>query len=76
MAAVPREQAKKLFPPPVCPSTKIFKWTHTGKYCFGRTLYQTFQEMNHLAKENMLETIFSPSENEHQLDRTTRDFSV
>ena len=28
---------------------------HTGKYCFGRTPYQTFQETKHLAKEKMLE---------------------
>ena len=36
--------------------------THTGKYCFGRTPYQTFQETKHLAKEKMLDTLFSPSE--------------
>ncbi len=50
--------------------------THTGKYCFGRTPYQTFQETKHLAKEKMLETLFSPPENEPQLDRTLTDFSV
>lgn len=32
--------------------------THTGKYCFGRTPYQTFQEAKHLAKAKMLETLF------------------
>lgn len=50
--------------------------THTGKYCFGRTPYQTFQETKHLAKEKMLETLFSPPENEPLLDRTPTDFSV
>jgi transposase InsO family protein len=25
--------------------------THTGKYCFGRTSYQTFQETKHMAVE-------------------------
>jgi len=50
--------------------------THTGKYCFGRTPYQTFQETKHLAKEKMLETLFSPPENEPKLDRTPTDFSV
>jgi len=32
--------------------------THTGKYCFGRTPYQTFQEAKQLAKDKMLETLF------------------
>jgi len=50
--------------------------THTGKYCFGRTPYQTFQETKHLAKEKMLDTLFSPPGNEPQLDRTPTDFSV
>lgn len=50
--------------------------THTGKYCFGRTPYQTFQETKHLAKEKMLDTLFAPPGNEPQLDRTPSDFSV
>lgn len=50
--------------------------THSGKYCFGRTPYQTFQESKHLAKEKRLETLFAPSGNELQLDRTSSDFSV
>lgn len=50
--------------------------THTGKYCFGRTPYQTFQETKHLAKEKMLETLFSPPENEPLLDRTPDQFDV
>jgi transposase InsO family protein len=50
--------------------------THTGKYCFGRTPYQTFQETKSLAKEKMLDTLFSPPGNEPQLDRTLTDLSV
>lgn len=50
--------------------------THTGKYCFGKTPYQTFQETKHLAKEKMLESLFSPPGNVPQLDRTLTDFSV
>jgi len=50
--------------------------THTGKYCFGRTPYQTFQETKHLAKEKMLDTLFSPPGGQPQLDRTPNDFSV
>jgi len=50
--------------------------THTGKYCFGRTPYQTFQESKHLAKEKMLETLFSPPGVEQPVDQTPPDFSV
>lgn len=50
--------------------------THTGKYCFGRTPYQTFQETKHLAMEKMLETLFSPPGIEPQLDRTPDQFDV
>jgi transposase InsO family protein len=50
--------------------------THTGKYCFGRTPYQTFQETKHLAKEKMLDTLFSPVGSDLQLDRTPSNFSV
>lgn len=32
--------------------------THSGKYCFGRTPYQTFQETRHLAQEKMLDSLF------------------
>jgi transposase InsO family protein len=32
--------------------------THSGKYCFGKTPYQTLQETKHLAKEKMLDTLF------------------
>jgi len=32
--------------------------THTGKYCFGRTPYLTFQETKQLAKDKMLDTLF------------------
>ena len=50
--------------------------THTGKYCFGRTPHQTFQDTKHLAQEKMLDTLFSPPGSELPLDRTTSDFSV
>ncbi len=31
--------------------------THTGKYCFGKTLLQTFLESKHLAQEKMLDKL-------------------
>lgn len=31
--------------------------THTGKYCFGKTPMQTFNDTIHLAREKMLETL-------------------
>lgn len=34
--------------------------THTGKYCFGRTPWQTFQETKHLAQAKRLDTLFEP----------------
>ena len=33
--------------------------THSGKYSFGRTPYQTFQETKHLAQAKMLDTLFT-----------------
>lgn len=39
--------------------------THSGKYCLGKTPYQTFQETKHLAREKMLETLFA-NQLEHQ----------
>lgn len=65
--------------------TDLYQWlwqynherTHTGKYyCFGKTPDQTFQETKHLAREKMLETLFSPPGNEPQLDQAPTDFSV
>lgn len=51
--------------------------THSGKYCFGRTPYQTLQETKHLAKEKMLDTLFpNPVGNELMVDQTLPDFSV
>ena len=51
--------------------------THSGKYCFGRTPYQTLQETKHLAKEKMLDTLF-PNQvgNELRLNQTQPDYSV
>jgi hypothetical protein len=40
-------------------STYNHERTHSGKYCFGRTPYQTFQESKHLAKAKMLDTLFA-----------------
>lgn len=50
--------------------------THTGKYCFGRTPYQTFQDTKHLAQEKMLDMLYSPPGNVLQLDRTLDAFGV
>ena len=50
--------------------------THTGKYCFGRTPYQTFQDTKHLAQEKMLDTLYSPPGNELQINRTLNAFIV
>jgi transposase InsO family protein len=36
--------------------------THTGKYCFGRTPWQTFQETKHLARAKQLDTLFGQPE--------------
>ena len=35
--------------------------THSGKYCFGKTPYQTFLDSLHLAKEKMLERQNDPN---------------
>ena len=34
--------------------------THTGKYCFGRTPWQTFRETKQLAQAKQLDTLFEP----------------
>ena len=39
-------------------STYNHERTHSGKYCFGRTPYQTFQETKPLAKDKMLDTLY------------------
>jgi len=54
--------------------------THSGKYCFGKTPFQTFQETKHLAQEKMLDTLF-PKEvvetvNVLDLDKTKIDSTV
>ena len=50
--------------------------THTGEYCFGRTPYQTFQETKPLAKEKMLDTLFSLPDTQAVPDQIPLDFSV
>lgn len=34
--------------------------THSGKYCFGKTPTQTFQDAKHLAEEKQLDRFFIP----------------
>ncbi|HOW30219.1 MAG TPA: IS481 family transposase [Bacteroidales bacterium] len=34
---------------------------HSGKYCFGKTPYQTFMDSMHLAKEKQLDQLFTPN---------------
>ena len=42
--------------------------THSGKYCFGKTPYQTFMESKKLADEKMLDRL-------HQTDNVVREVS-
>lgn len=44
--------------------------THSGKYCFGRTPFQTFEETKQLAREKMLDTLF---EKEAAIEPTQAD---
>jgi len=44
--------------------------THSGKYCFGRTPLQTFQETRHLATEKRLELLFEQEEMPSHQDLT------
>ena len=48
--------------------------THSGKYCFGRTPYQTFQETKPLAQNKMLDTLFKKEGNNIQVSDT--DFAT
>jgi transposase InsO family protein len=54
--------------------------THSGKYCFGKTPYQTFQETKHLAQEKMLDILFPKEVDETvnvlDLDKTQIDSTV
>jgi transposase InsO family protein len=55
--------------------------THSGKYCFGRTPYQTFQETKALTQAKMLDTLFDPSGHDapqHQsaVDQTPQPVAV
>ena len=43
--------------------------THSGKYCFGKTPYQTFLDSKRLADEKMLDRL-------HQTDNTVREVSL
>jgi transposase InsO family protein len=51
--------------------------THSGKYCFGKTPYQTFQDTKQLAKDKMLDSFF-PKEvsKEQSLDQTDAELVV
>lgn len=44
--------------------------THSGKYCFGRTPYQTFQETKQLAQNKMLDTLYEKKEADIQSSDT------
>ena len=44
--------------------------THSGKYCFGRTPYQTFQETKQLAQNKMLDTLDEKKEADIQSSDT------
>lgn len=51
--------------------------THSGKYCFGRTPYQTFQESKQLARDKMLDTLFvAPTHEHHALYQTPLPVAV
>lgn len=43
--------------------------THSGKYCFGKTPYQTFLDSKNLADEKMLDRL-------HQTDNTVREVAT
>ncbi|MEA4812153.1 MAG: hypothetical protein VB108_06260, partial [Anaerolineaceae bacterium] len=40
--------------------------THSGKYCFGRTPYQTFLETKAIAQNKMVDSLFVKEEGETQ----------
>jgi hypothetical protein len=44
--------------------------THSGKYCFGRKPYQTFQETKQLAQSKMLDTLYEKKEADIQSSDT------
>ena len=51
--------------------------THTGKYCFGRTPLQTFQETKHLAQAKQLDRLFEWQQPKPDIpDNMTSDFEV
>jgi len=41
--------------------------THSGKYCFGRTPFQTFNETKHLSQQKMLERLYQQEVTEPDL---------
>ena len=51
--------------------------THTGKYCFGRTPVQTFQDTKHLAQAKQLDTLFEWQQPKPDIsDNTSTVFDV
>ena len=44
--------------------------THTGKYCFGKTPFQTWLEAKHLAHEKMLDKLFEGESDKSQQQHT------
>ncbi len=47
--------------------------THTGKYCFGKTPMQTFQDSLQIAKEKLLNNIYSNEENQPEKEPELSD---
>lgn len=43
--------------------------THSGKYCFGKTPWQTFLDSKHLADEKMLDRLQSTDTNVREVSR-------
>jgi transposase InsO family protein len=51
--------------------------THSGKYCFGKTPHQTFQDTKQLAKDKMLDSLFLKEVfKEQNLDQTESELVV
>ena len=61
----PRDESGEMRTVPTEGSPPIDEWleeynkerTHTGRYCFGKTPWQTFLDSKHLAEEKMLDKL-------------------
>lgn len=45
--------------------------TPIGKYCFGRTPWQTFHKTKHLAQARMLDTLIQPEQEKSSVPNNT-----